>query len=148
MAFVRSVAARFGPLRTLGLDRLDREGCDRLTAAGPIPCRPADVAAPNVALVGDAAGYQEPFSGEGMSWALAAAAALDGVAANAAPGRWEPGHAACYRRMWSGAVGRRQRACRLLSWLLERPRATAAAVEMARRVRPVGGWMVREAVLV
>jgi flavin-dependent dehydrogenase len=37
-------------------------------AAGPMPWRPNDVARGSVALVGDAAGYIEPFTGEGMTW--------------------------------------------------------------------------------
>ncbi|MEC9372364.1 MAG: NAD(P)/FAD-dependent oxidoreductase, partial [Planctomycetota bacterium] len=36
-------------------------------AAGPMPCAPALVARQRLALVGDAAGYHEPFTGEGIT---------------------------------------------------------------------------------
>jgi flavin-dependent dehydrogenase len=77
--------------------------------------------------VGDAAGYVEPFTGEGMAWALVSAAALAPIAARAAqkwddalPGEWEH----TYRR----ALGRRQRTCRVVSRVLRSPVLTALAV--------------------
>lgn len=44
--------------------------------AGPIPFRTLAAARGRVVLVGDAAGYVEPLSGEGMTWAVESAAAL------------------------------------------------------------------------
>jgi len=78
-------------------------------------------------VVGDAAGYVEPFTGEGMAWALAggvavvphAAAAIDDARA-ADPAAWTTTH----RRV----VARRQRRCRAVAALLRRPRLTRLAV--------------------
>lgn len=53
-----------------------------MLATGPLPWRPASVARPRsadlpaVALCGDAAGYEEPFTGEGMTWAFESAELL------------------------------------------------------------------------
>ena len=71
-----------------------------------------------VALVGDAAGYVEPFSGEGMSWALESASVLAEVLADERPGAWTPD---TYRRAWRDRIGRRQRWCRGLALALGRP---------------------------
>ncbi|MGI9177144.1 MAG: NAD(P)/FAD-dependent oxidoreductase [Pirellulales bacterium] len=46
----------------------------------PLSCRTSPPAATRIFFVGDAAGYIEPFTGEGMAWAIASGAA---VAANA-----------------------------------------------------------------
>ena len=51
--------------------------------AGPIPFRVRRAARGNLVLVGDAAGYVEPFTGEGMTWALESAAALADALADA-----------------------------------------------------------------
>ncbi|MHC4218224.1 MAG: NAD(P)/FAD-dependent oxidoreductase, partial [Planctomycetota bacterium] len=105
-AFVRSVAERFDVLAEAGLDRLPRERCSRLLGAGPMPCRPRRVAGGPAALVGDAAGYIEPFTGEGMSWALESAEILAASVSDLSPGDWTPTAARRYRRAWAAGIGR------------------------------------------
>jgi 2-polyprenyl-6-methoxyphenol hydroxylase-like FAD-dependent oxidoreductase len=78
-----------------------------------------------VLAVGDAAGYVEPFTGEGMAWALASGLAVVPLALRVARG-WRPALA----DVWASgrrAAARRQRLCRTVAWLLRRPR-------LARRV--------------
>jgi len=89
--------------------------------------RTSAVAGRRLFLVGDATGYVEPFTGEGMTWALADGAAVAeladlGVAAwsHELRQRWTDRH--------TRAVQRRQRACRWITRLLRSPRLTAAAV--------------------
>jgi flavin-dependent dehydrogenase len=85
------------------------------------------VAGPGLFVVGDAAGYVEPFTGEGMAWALAggaavvpiAEAAIDGVAAS---------QAEAWTRTYRDVVRRRQMGCRLVAATLRRPRLTGAVV--------------------
>ncbi|MFM9170747.1 MAG: hypothetical protein ACKOTD_11730, partial [Phycisphaerales bacterium] len=52
--------------------------------------RRACVAAPRILVTGDAAGYVEPFTGEGLGWAIATGAAAGRLAAHmrAAPDAW------------------------------------------------------------
>jgi flavin-dependent dehydrogenase len=83
-------------------------------------------------VAGDAAGYIEPFTGEGMAWALAGAAALAPLAVQGAQEwseaierAWEVKH----RRLIVG----RQRNCRWVSRLLRRPQLCSAAVAILRR---------------
>ncbi len=119
--FAREVARDFPGLRRCGLDQVTPARALRLVAAGPIPWRPGGVASARAALVGDAAGYVEPFTGEGMTSALESALLLAEVVGGVEPGRWTPATARRYRREWLRRVGRRQRLCRLLSMALDRP---------------------------
>lgn len=77
--------------------------------------------------VGDAAGYVEPFTGEGMAWAVAGAAALAPVALRAAR-HWHPGLAREWAAEHRRAVGARQRACRVVARVLRSPALTGLAV--------------------
>ena len=77
-------------------------------------------------LLGDATGYVEPFTGEGMAWALAAGAAVAPFAEEA-QGEWTTD----LERRWQGRLVEltinRQRLCSMLSGLLRQPLATNAA---------------------
>ena len=100
-----------------------------------------------VLVLGDAAGYVEPFTGEGMAWAMADAAAMlpfvreavecwtDDVAS-----RWSARH----RRM----LRTRQRVCRGISGLLRHPSLLAAALPLLDRapamVAPLTAWLNRD----
>ena len=68
--------------------------------------RPRRVAAERLFVVGDAAGYVEPFTGEGMAWALASGAAVAPLAARAVT--WRPELARRWADLHSRVVGRRQ----------------------------------------
>ncbi|MHC4833386.1 MAG: hypothetical protein ACYTFH_05775 [Planctomycetota bacterium] len=112
---VGSRAARRRPQEfladALGLAEAPR--LERATACGPLPWSPRRIAGPGVVLVGDAAGYVEPFTGEGMAWAI------EGLAEYA------------HRRR---SIIARQRTCRRLAALLDRPRLVAATWRLAGRL--------------
>ena len=110
-----------------GWHEADWTGTPPLTRSAP-----AGVAS-RLGCVGDAAGYVEPFTGEGMTWALAAGEAF---------GRRVPqwcDDPAAMARMWPAefarVVSQRQRVCQALAWLLKRPR-------LARLAFPVAGPLV------
>jgi menaquinone-9 beta-reductase len=102
--------------------------------------RPRRVAGDGVFVVGDAAGYIEPFTGEGMAWAVTSAAALAPIAARAVHG-WDDSLA----REWEAAhrmiVRRRQRVCRAISSVLRSRTLTGIAIRTLRMIpslsRPV-----------
>jgi len=90
------------------------------------------VSLPRVFLLGDATGYVEPFTGEGMAWALSAAstvlpfvkqAVCEGWSADLAP-KWQQ---ECHRN-----VGRSQRVCRILAAGLRRPWLLSPLMTAAR----------------
>jgi flavin-dependent dehydrogenase len=83
--------------------------------------------------VGDAAGYVEPFTGEGICWALGAGRAAARLAA-AAVERWSDELLEEWRTYRVRSLGRSQRLCRVLSSGLRRPwlvRASVAALSVA-----------------
>ena len=90
--------------------------------------------------VGDAAGYVEPFTGEGMAWAVASAAALAPIAARGVQ-QWQPSLVRDWEAAHRRALGKRQRVCRAVSRVLRSPaltgqfvRALAAFPVLARPV--------------
>jgi len=141
-AFVEALAGRFALLERLGLGRLGRMRQGPMLGAGPIPWRPQAVARGQVVLVGDAAGYAEPFTGEGMSCALASAEVLAEVAADRQPGSWSPAASRLYRRLWRSRIGPRVRTARLMHHLLARPRATVRLLEATGAHGKIASWLI------
>ncbi len=147
-AFLERVCAEHESLRrAIGASRgLTRADITHFAAAGPMPFASSRVAGPGVALVGDAAGYHEPFTGEGMAWALESAALLEAAIACSSPGLWTAQRASMYERLWRRRIGRRQRLCRIVAAALERPWAVEAAAEVALRSAGIAGAVARRAV--
>lgn len=85
--------------------------------------------------VGDAAGYVEPFTGEGMAWAVMSAAALAPLAARGVH-RWSDALVREWERSHRHVIGSRQRVCRVVSRVLRSPALTTCAVR-ALSVLPV-----------
>jgi len=90
---------------------------------------PRAVAGRRTFAVGDAAGYVEPFTGEGMAWALAGAAALAPIVREASAG-WTEAHAAAWRKAHARVVGGRQGVCRAAARALRSPTFTRIAVRV------------------
>jgi flavin-dependent dehydrogenase len=92
--------------------------------------RPRQVAADRLFLIGDAAGYVEPFTGEGMGWALTSAVAVAPLALQAIDS-WRPSLATSWSSLHGSLVGRRQYLCRGLARLLRHPGLSRLALEVA-----------------
>lgn len=95
----------------------------------PLTRRRRTVAGPGLLLAGDAAGYVEPFTGEGIGWAAATGAAAGHLAAGIARGGsserdWPAIHAAIARR----SAAR----CRAIALLLRSPAAVQACIALGR----------------
>ena len=99
---------------------------------------PTRRAGDRVFLVGDAAGYVEPFTGEGMGWALVGARALTPVVLDVLEGG---GAAGAWDRRHRDRVGRRQRLCRGIAWLSRRPPVAAGVLSVLQRAP----WLARPA---
>jgi flavin-dependent dehydrogenase len=91
--------------------------------------RPVRLANRGVFVVGDAAGYVEPFTGEGMAWAVMSAAALAPIAARAIE-RWDDSLARDWETAHRRLIGRRQRTCRTISRVLRSPFLTGLGVRI------------------
>ncbi len=87
------------------------------------------VAGERLFLVGDAAGYIEPFTGEGMAWALSAARALAPLAARAAE-RWHPRWAGEWGALYRRLLGTRHLVCRTVAAVLRSPGLTRTMIHL------------------
>jgi flavin-dependent dehydrogenase len=93
-------------------------------------------AAERLFLIGDAAGYIEPFTGEGMAWALAAGRAIAPLAARAAH-HWRPQLAPQWEATYRRLLGRRQFVCRAIAAVLRSPRLTRMLIRLLALVPAV-----------
>jgi flavin-dependent dehydrogenase len=122
------------------LDKLRWRGTPRLTR------RHRRLGAERLLALGDAAGYVEPFTGEGMAWAIAGAAAVEPFAAAAVAG-WRDALVEQWTARHRALIGRRQRLCGGIAWTLRRPRLLSNAVRLAARAplaaTPVTAWLNR-----
>ena len=79
-------------------------------------------------IIGDAAGYVEPFSGEGMAWALASAHRVLPLVAQCVKA-WQPEFGWQWEGQHRELIGSRQRTCRAVTLLLRNQGLTRIAVE-------------------
>ena len=89
----------------------------------------APVASRHVFLIGDAAGYVEPFTGEGMAWALLAGRRCAPWAAQARH-EWSDEIAQGWIREYRALIQTRQTTCRVLSRLLHYPRLLSGGLSL------------------
>jgi flavin-dependent dehydrogenase len=110
---------------------------DHLWRGVPALSRSRCVAGHRVFAIGDAAGYVEPFTGEGMTWALESAL-LAAPLAVAGSSDWSVSVERAWIRRHRAAIGRRQRACRVIAHLLRRPGALDLALRAMERAPESG----------
>lgn len=94
--------------------------------------RPPALATSRCLLIGDAAGYVEPFTGEGMAWALTAGVAAAPFVIEA-QADWSPDLEQRWQQTLERLVVRRQRVCRSLASVLRRPMLTEGLFSLCRR---------------
>jgi 2-polyprenyl-6-methoxyphenol hydroxylase-like FAD-dependent oxidoreductase len=93
---------------------------------------PTRVATERLFVLGDAAGYVEPFTGEGMSWAMASARSVIDLAVEAVDA-WRPEHADRWCAIHRQRIRQRQTLCRWLARGLRHPRLTVAVITALHR---------------
>lgn len=140
----RTVRATGGPaslvgtiLRSCGRDfdetALQFKGAPTLTR-----CR-AHLGGHRVLAVGDSCGYVEPFTGEGIAWALRSAIEVTRLLPDEweadVPTRWEAAHARSLRT--------KQVLCRAVRFTVRRPLLAGAALELLRRAPSLARFITR-----
>lgn len=108
--------------------------------------RRRSVAGHRVLVVGDAAGYVEPFTGEGMAWAARGGVIAAGLAAEAAQSGWRPELTEQWTRIHRRRIVGRQRVCRGVASVLRRPALTRAAVRLAAFSPTAAAPLIRHAI--
>jgi flavin-dependent dehydrogenase len=142
------LAAAFDPAWVRARGGLGRAAAELLAEVGwPVPPdlagqpwrgtpaltrRARQLAAERLFVLGDAAGYIEPFTGEGMAWALAAGLAVAPLAVRAAE-RWQSGLTSEWGSVYRRLVGRRQVFCRVVAAVLRTPLLTRAMIHLLAR---------------
>ncbi len=103
----------------------------RFRGTPPLTRRRASVEADGILVLGDAAGYVEPFTGEGMTWAILSAQACIPFALAALDARATPG-------AWSAHLHRllapRRLRCQLIARGLRHAPLLAASMSVATRL--------------
>jgi flavin-dependent dehydrogenase len=120
-----------GILRTAGVDLPWDPTELRWRGTPPLTHRSRRLAHDRVVLVGDSAAYVEPFTGEGMGHALAAAHALVDLV-GAEKTLWSPEFPALWQGLHRRLVTRGQWTIRSLRGALHHPLLTGALFEFAR----------------
>jgi menaquinone-9 beta-reductase len=105
--------------------------------------RTSPVAAERLFVLGDAAGYVEPFTGEGIAWALASGQAVTPLAARAMD-RWDPAIGRAWSALHARLIGRRQLVCRMVALALKRPWLASIGFEFLAHVPASAGFVLRQ----
>jgi flavin-dependent dehydrogenase len=126
-AAAQVVLAEAGAPVVCGLADADWRGTAGLTR------RTTPLSQDQLFFLGDAAGYVEPFTGEGIAWALASARAIEPLALRAIE-RWNPRLAREWARTHRRLIGRQQLVCRALALGLAQPWLVRIGFEMLERV--------------
>lgn len=92
------------------------------------------VAAGRVCCIGDAGGYVEPFTGEGMSWGMEAAVAV----APFIEAVIEGGDARAWNQAHARLLSTRRRRCRTVSFAIRHPRVAMPVVRLLGRLPRIG----------
>jgi len=136
LACLSEIFSESGVRRPEGLSGAVIRGTPPLTRRSP------RLAGHRLLLLGDATGYVEPFTGEGMAWALTAAWLAIPVVRQGLSSRWTVSLEQRYVQWLEQAVGREQFICRGLAAILRQPFWSAATLAAARFCP----WAVRSVV--
>lgn len=126
----------------LPADALPIAAVEQWRATPALTRRRAKLAGPGLFVVGDAAGYVEPFTGEGMAWAIAGGAAIVPIAQQAIAG-WNVAQEQAWHNVFTRKVRRRQAGCRLVAATLRRPWLTRGVVRVLAAAPAFAGPLVR-----
>lgn len=116
--------------------------CLRWRGTPSLTRKSTQLGASRVLTLGDAAGYVEPFTGEGMTWALGSATAIVPLALKAVQ-RWSDSLVAEWSTLHERTVSNRQMACKVLARTLRHPGLIRVLVTVLNRLPGLSTPLVR-----
>ena len=125
-----------------GLPPIDSIDTTALRGTAPLTRRASRVGCHRLFAIGDAAGYAEPFTGEGMAWAIVSATLVVPFAL-AALDKWRPELESSWSDTYHTAIRGRQNRCFRLALLLRSPWLVSGAVATLARFPKLAQPFVR-----
>ncbi|MCC9603707.1 FAD-dependent monooxygenase [Stieleria sp. JC731] len=115
----------------------------------PLSRRVNRVSGDRIFLIGDASGYVEPFTGEGMAWGMHAGMLVAEAVRSCADGNFAQGNCEAAARLWQSRwkqrIYRSQNNCRRLTWMLRHPKAAKIGVAVASRFPALTSRLIHQA---
>jgi menaquinone-9 beta-reductase len=130
-------------LRSCRLPIPEELKCVRWAGTLPLTRTSRMVAARRLFTIGDSASYVEPFTGEGMSWAIQDALQLSRLLT--AGEKTCEFMTAAWNRQWKEKLRSKQWVCRGLAALLRRPQLASVSLLLARSVPWIPQWLIAQA---
>ena len=130
-------------LEDAGLPPPTFSGCEVWRGTIPLMRQTNRLSAHRVLLLGDAAGYAEPFTGEGIGWALSSAVAITPVVTSNLD-RWNTESIEEWETLQKRQMLRGQAVCRALAYSLRRPTVVRIAIRALRTIPSLARPLVRQ----
>ena len=117
-------------LRQCSIDIPDELDAAKFHGTGLLTRRRESLGGHRVLAVGDSCGYVEPFTGEGIAWAILSAREVTNLLPNS-PHDWPANLPAQWLQRHRATIGKQQHLCRLLRQTLRHPNLTKLALTAA-----------------
>jgi flavin-dependent dehydrogenase len=129
--------------RECGVTERAQSGAARFHGTGLLTRRRLKLGGHRVLAVGDACGYVEPFTGEGIAWAIRGAKEVVQVLPKSST-TWSQEIPAAWARRHRAVIGMRQQGCTLLRQALHRPALARFSIAIATGFPAVSAALVRQ----
>ena len=133
-----------GIIADCGLCGIDLPEKDQWLATPSLTRRSSRVSAHRTFLIGDAIGYVEPFTGEGMSWALASAESVMPMIADIVSHGWNDSISDRWNDWANRQRVQKHRTCRWIAGQLRWPSGAAWVLQACNWLPPLRASLIRK----
>lgn len=133
-----------GIIADCGLSGIELPDKDQWLATASLTRRSYRVSAYRTFLIGDAIGYVEPFTGEGMSWALASAESVMSIIMDIVSDGWEDAMSDRWNDWAHRQRNQKHRTCRWIAGQLRWPCGAAWVLQACNWLPPLRASLIRK----